>query len=137
MKEFSPTPEPNADKIESKYLKPLVYIEPAVLFELADKQDEDEVLVLELPAKPEQEAVELANGTRLNVNLKAAESLDTQNYYSLAQDGISLCIAKVIHLSPLQQINLRLNKGWFKNKFEARIAEKQQVPGFMGTRDCK
>lgn len=137
MKEFSPTPEPNADKIESKYLKPLVYIEPAVLFEIADKHEDDEVLVLELPAEPEQEPVELANDTKLKINLKAAESLDTQQYYSLDQDGISLRIAKVIHLSPEQQINLRLNKGWFKNKFEARIAAKQQVPGFMGTRDCK
>lgn len=137
MKEFPPTPEPNADKIEQKYLKPLVYIEPAVLFELAEKQVGDELLVLEPPVRPQQEPAEFANGTRLNVSMKAAEGLESQHYYSLEQDGISLRISKVVHLSPGQQINLRLEKGWFKNKFEARIAEKQQVPGFMGTRDCK
>lgn len=137
MKEFPPTPEPNADKIEQKYLKPLVYIEPAVLFELAEKQVGDELLVLEPPVRPQQEPAEFAIDTRLNVSMKAEEKLDPQHYYALEQDGISLRISKVIHLSPGQQINLRLAKGWFKNKIEARIAEKQQVPGFMGTRDCK
>ena len=117
-------------------LKPLVFLSPEVLFELLDRQERGEDIVLIEPTAgvPTESPVE--NGTPLKIHTKRAENVEKAAYTRIEQDGITLFISPSIRPTSQQQLNVELKRGWLKNKLTAYIAGKQQVPGFMGTRDC-
>lgn len=114
-------------------LEPLIFIAPEALFELLDRQEEaGERLVIEAPDGSQ----DLPDDAVLPVRMAAADSLEENDYTEVQQDGIILMVSAAVRPGPQRQINVELKKGWFRNKLNAYITGKQQVPGFMGTRDC-
>ncbi|MFW6348215.1 MAG: hypothetical protein ACOC2C_06360 [Cyclonatronaceae bacterium] len=117
-------------------LKPLVFLSPEVLFELLDRQERGEDVVIIEPAAETPTEGPAENGTALNIRTAQAKDADDAAYTRMEQDGITLYISPSIRPTPQQQLNVELKRGWLRNKLTAYIAGKQQVPGFMGTRDC-
>lgn len=118
-------------------IKPLIFLSPEVLFELSDRQERAENRAIIEPVESLQKPTTFEAGAELKMYTTAATSVESDAYIVLEQDGITLLISKYIKLTPQQQVNAELKRGWIKNKLFAYISEKQQVPGFMGTRDCR
>lgn len=120
-----------------KGLNPLVFFSPEALFELSDRQEQrGEIAIIE-PKQALKSGQTPEIGSPLRIYTAAPESQDADSYAEMQQDGITLLISNTIRPGPQQQINVELKRGWLKKKLIAYISGKQQVPGFMGTRDCR
>ncbi len=101
----------------------LVFIHPKALMHILDRS---EALYVRAAGK----------GRELEAVLMNSGKNKPENSVDMLQDGLQLFVDKEIDLKENEQIDIRLKKKWFKDSVAAEIVEKQQVPGFMGVRDC-
>ncbi|MCH8568230.1 MAG: hypothetical protein LAT67_08200 [Balneolales bacterium] len=107
------------------YRRPLIFVEPAVLFYATD------------------------HGYAIRIEGDGANDVFTASFIGeielpkegpqndiFGQDGITFWIDKQLKFTDETELNLTLTKSFFRTKIEATIRKKTSVAGFMGTRGC-